>query len=155
MSGRPPGRGKRKASVKDEEIDIMGEGDFKKTASVPSPPFTQTSSPTPIHQPFKNPNFERKYESRKKQWKQLKNIVQGENYNLLPVDVATYSNIEVAPSILPSKKYCDFTGLPAPYRDPKTNLRYSSAHFYPFIRSLSDEHVQSYLALRKANIILK
>jgi len=159
-AGRPPRNSKRKAPVKEketEDIDIVGNEDYpsKKTASLPSPPFTQTSAPTPLHQPFKNPYYERKYDSRKKQWKQLRNIVAGENYSLLPVDVPTYSNIEVAPSLLPSKKYCDFTGLVAPYRDSKTNLRYSSANFYPFIRSLSDDHVQSYLAIRKANIILK
>ncbi|RHZ69819.1 hypothetical protein CDV55_107748 [Aspergillus turcosus] len=38
----------------------------------------------------------------------------------------TYTNIESAPSLHPSQhtRYCDITGLPAPYTDPKTRLRY-------------------------------
>lgn len=39
-------------------------------------------------------------------------------------------NIEAPPSLLPSRKYCDITGFVAPYRDPQTNLRYSSVGVY-------------------------
>jgi INO80 complex subunit C len=34
---------------------------------------------------------------------------------------------EAPPSLRPSKKYCDITGLEAPYTDPKSRLRYHNA----------------------------
>ena len=34
---------------------------------------------------------------------------------------------EAPPSLRPSKKYCDVTGLEAPYTDPKSRLRYHNA----------------------------
>lgn len=40
----------------------------------------------------------------------------------------TYANIEAAPSFHPahSRHWCDITGLPASYVDPKTKLRYAN-----------------------------
>lgn len=40
------------------------------------------------------------------------------------------------PSLLPPKKYCDITGLEAPYTDPKTTLRYHSKEIYGIINTL-------------------
>lgn len=34
---------------------------------------------------------------------------------------------EAPPSLRPPKKYCDVTGLEAPYTDPKSRLRYHNA----------------------------
>ncbi|KAJ3048624.1 chromatin-remodeling complex subunit ies6 [Rhizophlyctis rosea] len=64
-------------------------------------------------------------------------------------------NIEAPPSVTPQKKYCDITGLEAPYTDPKTGLRYHNADIYQFIKTLNQSAVQQYLALRNANVILK
>ncbi|RKO86144.1 YL1 nuclear protein C-terminal domain-containing protein, partial [Blyttiomyces helicus] len=58
-------------------------------------------------------------------------------------------------SLLPQKKYCDVTGLEAPYMDPKTRLRYHSADVYQFIKTLPDFSVQGYLGLRNAAVDLK
>lgn len=52
-------------------------------------------------------------------------------------------------------KYCDFTGFKAPYQDPKTSLRYFNNDFYPYVKSLPESAKNEYLAIRKANIILK
>ncbi|KAL3410544.1 hypothetical protein V8F44DRAFT_635133 [Aspergillus fumigatus] len=51
----------------------------------------------------------------------------------------TYTNIESAPSLHPSQhtRYCDITGLPAPYTDPKTRLRYHDKEVFGVIRTLS------------------
>lgn len=67
----------------------------------------------------------------------------------------TYMNIEAAPSTKPKKKYCDITGLPAPYTDPKTGLRYFNKEIYGFIQSLTPGQVQQYLELRGAHTVLK
>ena len=91
----------------------------------------------------------------KKKWKKLKQVLQTEGYENLPATEATYVNIEAPPSMYPAKKYCDITGFKAAYTDPKTRLRYATADLYPYVRSLPDEAVQQYLAIRNAQVILK
>lgn len=67
----------------------------------------------------------------------------------------TYSNIEAPPSLLPIKKYCDVTGLPAKYRDPKTGLRYYNKEIFQMIRKMPPGVPEQYLAARNAHTILK
>lgn len=68
------------------------------------------------------------------------------------------ANVQAPPSLLPSKKYCDITGLivranilltlQAPYTDPKTRLRYHSAEVYDIIKGFVPGVDNTYLALR-------
>ncbi|EEH21435.1 hypothetical protein PABG_03651 [Paracoccidioides brasiliensis Pb03] len=69
----------------------------------------------------------------------------------------TYTNIESAPSLHPSsqKRYCDITGLPAPYTDPKTRLRYHDKEVFGVVRSLGQGVAESYLEARGAHVVLK
>jgi len=69
----------------------------------------------------------------------------------------TYTNIESAPSFHPSsqKKYCDITGLPAPYTDPKTRLRYHNKEVFGTIRTMPQNVLEGYLAARGAHTVLK
>jgi INO80 complex subunit C len=67
----------------------------------------------------------------------------------------TYTSIAAAPSLKPKKKYCDITGLPAKYKDPKTGLYYYNAEIYTVVKGLTTGQVQEYLAARGANTILK
>ncbi|KAH0261409.1 hypothetical protein KCU91_g14039, partial [Aureobasidium melanogenum] len=67
----------------------------------------------------------------------------------------TYTSIQAAPSFKPKQKYCDITGLPAKYSDPKTGLRYHNTEVYSVIKTLSTAQVQEYLAARDAHTILK
>ena len=67
----------------------------------------------------------------------------------------TYTSIAAAPSLKPKKKYCDITGLPAKYRDPKSGLYYYNAEIYAVVKGLSTTQVQEYLAARGANTVLK
>ena len=67
----------------------------------------------------------------------------------------TYTGIAAAPSLKPKKKYCDITGLPAKYRDPKTGLYYFNAEIYGVVKTLTTGQVQEYLAARGANTVLK
>ncbi|KAF8862561.1 hypothetical protein BDZ45DRAFT_702876 [Acephala macrosclerotiorum] len=71
------------------------------------------------------------------------------------VPSATYTNIESAPSMAHSKHYCDITGLPAPYTDPKTRLRYHNKEVFGVIRSLGQGVAEQYLEARGAHTILK
>ncbi|KAH8173146.1 YL1 nuclear [Sarocladium implicatum] len=68
---------------------------------------------------------------------------------------ATYTNIESAPSLAHSKRYCDVTGLPAPYLDPKTRMRYHNREVFGFVRTLPQGVPDQYLETRGANVILK
>ncbi|KAI9683963.1 MAG: hypothetical protein M1829_004298 [Trizodia sp. TS-e1964] len=71
--------------------------------------------------------------------------------------VPTYTNIESAPSLSVSnrKHYCDITGLPASYVDPKTRLRYHNKEIFAVVRSLGPGIAESYLEARGAHTILK
>jgi len=68
---------------------------------------------------------------------------------------ATYTNIEGAPSLAPQKRYCDVTGLPAPYTDPKTRLRYHNREVFSTIRGFQQGVAEQYLEARGAHTILK
>ena len=69
----------------------------------------------------------------------------------------TYTNIESAPSLHPAqqKRYCDITGLPAAYTDPKTRLRYHDKEVFGVIRTLAQGVPESYLEVRGAHVVLK
>lgn len=69
----------------------------------------------------------------------------------------TWTNIESAPSLHPAqqKRYCDITGLPAAYTDPKTRLRYHDKEVFGVIRSLAQGVPESYLEARGAHVVLK
>lgn len=69
----------------------------------------------------------------------------------------TYTNIESAPSLHPSsqKRYCDITGLSAPYTDPKSRLRYHDKEVFAAIRTLGQASTEGYLAARGAHTVLK
>jgi INO80 complex subunit C len=68
---------------------------------------------------------------------------------------ATYTNIESAPSLAPLKHYCDVTGLPAPYVDPKTRLRYHNREVFAVIRTLPQGVAEQFLEARGAHTVLK
>ena len=69
----------------------------------------------------------------------------------------SYTNIEAAPSLHPSSQrhYCDITGLPAPYTDPKSRLRYHNSQMFGIVRTLGQHPIESYLAARGAHVVLK
>ncbi|KAI9802951.1 MAG: hypothetical protein M1825_002182 [Sarcosagium campestre] len=70
---------------------------------------------------------------------------------------ATYSNIESAPSLHPAhqRRYCDITGLQAPYTDPKTRLRYHNTEVFAVVRGLGQGVAEQYLEARGAHVVLK
>jgi INO80 complex subunit C len=68
---------------------------------------------------------------------------------------ATYTNIEATPTLGHPKHYCDITGLPAPYTDPKTRLRYHNKEIFAVIRNLGPGVAEQYLEARGAHTILK
>lgn len=71
--------------------------------------------------------------------------------------VVTYTNIESAPSLHPGQQrhYCDVTGLPARYTDPKTRLRYHNKEVFAVVRTLPQGVTEKYLEARGAHVVLK
>ncbi|CDR88904.1 uncharacterized protein SPSC_05736 [Sporisorium scitamineum] len=63
-------------------------------------------------------------------------------------EIPTYSSVEAPPSLRPAKKYCDVTGLIAPYTDPKSGLRYHSVEVYEIIKQFGPGVDNAYLSLR-------
>mmetsp|Transcript_13773 Transcript_13773/g.34689 ORF Transcript_13773/g.34689 Transcript_13773/m.34689 type:complete len:124 (+) Transcript_13773:26-397(+) len=85
----------------------------------------------------------------------LKRVVDASGFDKLPPTEATWSNIESRPTFLPVKKYSDLSGFEAPYTDPKTKLRYSSAQEYQQILEMPQELVQARLVLRGLNVAIR
>lgn len=85
----------------------------------------------------------------------LKAIFSAEHYDLIPASEPTFPSIEAPPSIFPPKKYCDITGLPAKYTDPKTKIRYASAEAFAIERKLPEFKIQEFLSLRQAETRIK
>lgn len=106
---------------------------------------------TNVPRPFKNPNYTRKNNRNRP----LKQLLSAEASVVRAVDVPTFQNIEAPPSLQPQGKYCDITGLPAKYTDPRTGLRYHDAEIYAIAKSMSVDAAQAYLQLRNSQIVLK
>ena len=84
------------------------------------------------------------------------NVTNSPNVGSVLGPAVTYTNIESAPSFRAAKKhYCDITGLPARYTDPKTKLRYHNQEIFGVVRTLPPGGPDQYLAARGANVILK
>lgn len=88
-------------------------------------------------------------------WKSSRSLLSAEHYDMVPPSIPTYMNIDAPPSMYPAKKYCDVTGLPAPYMDPITKLRYASKEAFRIARNLQDHKVEDFLALRHAQVRIK
>lgn len=91
--------------------------------------------------------------------KNIKAIIAEEQRRLadkdLGIDDTTYFNIDSPPSLIPSKMYCDITGLEGKYRSPATNLRYHNQEIAAVLREIPPGVDQQYLELRNANIVLR
>ncbi|KAG8010095.1 INO80 complex subunit C [Nibea albiflora] len=87
-------------------------------------------------------------------WKNLKQILALERTLPWKLNDPNYYNIDAPPSLKPTKKYSDISGLPANYTDPQTKLRFTSSEEFSYIRLLPTDVVTGYLALRKATCIV-
>ncbi|XP_057691305.1 INO80 complex subunit C [Corythoichthys intestinalis] len=137
--------------------------DMKATGLVESTPLTSSSTSiecTAKAPPFKDPTFMHSgiggaaAGKKNRTWKNLKQILVLERTLPWKMDDPNYYNIDAPPSLKPSKKYSDISGLPANYTDPQTKLRFTSTEEFSYIRLLPTDVVTGYLALRKATCIV-
>ncbi|XP_074540012.1 INO80 complex subunit C [Halichoeres trimaculatus] len=124
--------------------------------SGPAAPSESTAKPPP----FKDPIFMHSgiggaaAGKKNRTWKNLKQILALERTLPWKLNDPNYYNIDAPPSLLPTKKYSDISGLPANYTDPQTKLRFTSSEEFSYIRLLPSDVVTGYLALRKATCIV-
>jgi len=102
--------------------------------------------------PFNNPKYAFIKKKRKgTNWIKLAKILKLEES-----ETSIYAALTAPPPLLPTKKYCDITGLLAPYVDPQSGLRFSSADVFYFIRNnLTTHEQQQFLQLRNAHTVIK
>lgn len=133
------------------EVKAAGTGDNFATATTES-----TAKPPP----FKDPKFMHSgiggaaAGKKNRTWKNLKQILALERTLPWKLNDPNYYNIDAPPSLKPTKKYSDISGLPANYTDPQTKLRFTSCEEFSYIRLLPTDVVTGYLALRKATCIV-
>ncbi len=77
------------------------------------------------------------------------------SYNICKFKINLDQSLEVGPSTIPKKKYCDITGLECNYTEPTTGLRYYNSEIFKLIQNLPEPIKNQYLSLRKALFIIK
>ena len=105
---------------------------------------------------FKNKNFESKLRAKtEKNYRNSKNMKNLGKEGKDAISYKTYCDIECGPSILPKKKYCDFTGLTSNYNELHTGIRYYNSQIYKMSQNIPQPIKDQYLNIRKALIRLK
>ncbi|XP_068426320.1 INO80 complex subunit C [Clinocottus analis] len=133
------------------EVKPVGTADCGPTA------ITESTAKPP---PFKDPTFMHSgiggaaAGKKNRTWKNLKQILALERTLPWKLDDPNYYSIDAPPSLKPTKKYSDISGLPANYTDPQTKLRFTSSEEFSYIRLLPTDVVTGYLALRKETCIV-
>ena len=105
---------------------------------------------------FKNKNFESKLRAKtEKSYRNSKNMKNLGKDGKDAISYKIYCDIEAGPSILPKKKYCDFTGLTSNYNELHTGIRYYNSQIYKMSQNIPQPIKDQYLNIRKALIRLK
>ena len=105
---------------------------------------------------FKNKNFESKIRARtEKNYRNSKNMKNLGKEGKDAISYKIYCDLEAGPSLLPKKKYCDFTGLTSCYNELHTGIRYYNIQIYKISQNIPQPIKDQYLNIRKALIRLK
>ncbi len=105
---------------------------------------------------FKNKNFESKIRAKtEKNYRNSKNMKNLGKEGKDAISYKIYCDIEAGPSLLPKKKYCDFTGLTSCYNELHTGIRYYNSQIYKISQNIPQPIKDQYLNIRKALIRLK
>ena len=105
---------------------------------------------------FKNKNFESKIRAKtEKNYRNSKNMKNLGKEGKDAISYKIYCDLEAGPSLLPKKKYCDFTGLTSCYNELHTGIRYYNSQIYKISQNIPQPIKDQYLNIRKALIRLK
>ena len=125
---------------------------------IPIPKFNDIKDDHPVNYSlnFKNKNFESKLRAKtEKNYRNSKNMKNLGKEGKDAISYKIYCDIEAGPSILPKKKYCDFTGLTSNYNELHTGIRYYNSQIYKMSQNIPQPIKDQYLNIRKALIRLK
>lgn len=114
----------------------------------------QKAEARPIFKTNSLQNSSKTPSGKKRTWKSLKQIISSERALPWPEDAIHYSSINAPPSFTPPEKFSDLSGLPAPYTDPQTRLRFANKEEYATLIGLPMDITAGYLALRGASSIV-
>ena len=102
---------------------------------------------------FKNKNFESKIRAKtEKNYRNSKNMKNLGKEGKDAISYKIYCDLEAGPSLLPKKKYCDFTGLTSCYNELHTGIRYYNSQIYKISQNIPQPIKDQYLNIRKALI---
>lgn len=102
-----------------------------------------------VPKPFKRPANIKPLKKAGKS-KNFRQIVNSEKVLDLPFNFPSFLTIDAPPSLLPQTKYCDITGLLAPYTYKDRGVRFHDEQIFQFLKTLDQAVVNSYLSLRNA-----
>jgi INO80 complex subunit C len=142
------------ADVSRKEASVLASQNNSGTST---PAIQSTGGNTPINGASLHPNIAQAAQSLDRLVLE-RNLAAATGASSIPNGpTVTYTNIESAPSFHPSsqKRYCDITGLPAPYTHPKSRLRYHNMEVFSMIQSMGQGTTELHLAARGAHTVLK
>jgi type II secretory pathway pseudopilin PulG len=130
--------------------------DFNVQIPIPKINVTKDNHPVNYSLNFKNKNFESKLRAKtEKNYRNSKNMKNLGKEGKDAISYKIYCDIEAGPSILPKRKYCDFTGLTSNYNELHTGIRYYNSQIYKMSQNIPQPIKDQYLNIRKALIRLK
>ena len=139
--------------------DINNKSEIKDfNVQIPIPKINVTKDDHPVNYSlnFKNKNFESKLRAKtEKNYRNSKNMKNLGKEGKDAISYKIYCDIEAGPSILPKRKYCDFTGLTSNYNELHTGIRYYNSQIYKMSQNIPQPIKDQYLNIRKALIRLK
>ena len=141
---------------KDDSNNKSEIKDFNVQIPIPKINVTKDDHPVNYSLNFKNKNFESKLRAKtEKNYRNSKNMKNLGKEGKDAISYKIYCDIEAGPSILPKRKYCDFTGLTSNYNELHTGIRYYNSQIYKMSQNIHQPIKDQYLNIRKALIRLK
>ena len=141
---------------KDDSNNKSEIKDFNVQIPIPKINVTKDDHPVNYSLNFKNKNFESKLRAKtEKNYRNSKNMKNLGKEGKDAISYKIYCDIEAGPSILPKRKYCDFTGLTSNYNELHTGIRYYNSQIYKMSQNIPQPIKDQYLNIRKALIRLK
>jgi len=142
---------KKKKSISPEK---QNTSDLNDTTDPSVDPQSEPNSSVKSNYPFKSQEWVSTRSSsnskKTKVWKSLKQILASDKSSA--ITGISYASLDCKPSRRPAKRYSDLSGLPANYKDPTTQLLYHNLDEFALIKTFSNDIINGYLELRKANI---
>lgn len=105
--------------------------------------------------PFKKKDWISKFRTQEKFFRNSKNMKNLSKDLIDGISYKAYQDLEAGISVLPKKKFCDYTGFETNYTEINTGIRFYNSQIYKIFQNMSQPVKDQYLNIRKALIRLK